>query len=291
MSIALYLQTHPAVCVVVVAVVGLMVGSFLNVVIHRLPRVLEREWLSELAEVNRDVDALSHYTTQSYGLVTPRSQCPSCGQLIVAWQNIPVLSYLVLGGRCAACRRRIPTRYPVIELLSAATSGLVAWRFGYGAAMAGALLLTWALIALSAIDIDTQLLPDAITLPFLWLGLLFNIFGTYTPLASSVLGAVGGYLVLWGVFHAFRLLTGKEGMGYGDFKLLAVLGAWQGWQALPVIVLLSSAVGAVVGIALLALGRHHRDAPLPFGPYLAAAGWFSLMWGEDMMQAYLAWTG
>ena len=291
MSAALYLQNHPAACIAVATLVGLMVGSFLNVVVHRLPLVLEREWLGEVAEVSGDTEAASHYAAQTFGLVTPRSQCPSCRTLITAWRNIPVLSYLALRGRCATCAWRIPARYPLIELLCAFASGLVAWRFGYGAAMVGALLVTWALIALSAIDIDTQLLPDAITLPFLWLGLMFNLFAIYTPLRASVIGAVGGYLILWGVFHAFRLLTGKEGMGYGDFKLLAMLGAWQGWQSLPVIVLLSSAVGALVGVALMVLGRHQRDAPMPFGPYLAAAGWLSLMWGESMTQAYLGVTG
>ena len=291
MSFALYLQTHPSAFVAVAAVLGLAVGSFLNVVIYRLPEMLEGQWRAEIAEITGDDEAMSHFAAREFSLVAPRSHCPSCGHMVSALENVPVLSYLFLRGRCSACGWRIPMRYALVELLTGALSGLVAGQFGYGAAAVGALLLTWALIALTFIDFDTQLLPDAITLPFLWLGLGFNLFAVHATTHASVMGAIAGYATLWAVYHGFRLVTGKEGMGYGDFKLLAMLGAWQGWQALPVIVLLSSAVGALVGVTLILIRRHDRDIPIPFGPYLAAAGWLSLLWGEDLVQAYLRWPG
>ena len=289
MTGAMELRAESAVLIALVAVFGLIVGSFLNVVIHRLPRMLLRAWSNGAAEVHED-----HYDRNGsphLGLIGPRSRCPNCDRVLNLRQLVPVVSYLALGGRCAWCKWRIPLRYPAIELLGASLSALVAWRFGFGVAMAGALLLTWTLIALSAIDIETQLMPDLITLPLLWVGLAFNAWAIFAPTSSAVLGAIAGYLTLWTAYYGFRLLTGKEGMGGGDFKCLAMLGAWLGWQALPVIVILASAAGAFIGTGLLVLGRHRREAPLAFGPFLAAAGWLSLMWGEDIMQAYLGWAG
>ena len=261
----------------------------MNVVIHRLPAMLDREWRRGCVELLGVVDPNETSDKQSespYNLVVPRSRCPSCGHQISALENIPVVSYLALRGRCSNCEQRISPRYPLVELLTGVMTGFVAWHFGFGLAAAGAILLTCALITLTFIDLDHQLLPDNITLPFMWLGLTFNLFFVYTELSAAVLGAIGGYLILWAVYHAFRLLTGKEGMGYGDFKLTALLGAWLGWQALPGIILLSSLVGAVVGIAMIVSKSHERSQPIPFGPYLAAAGWIYLMWGPVLQQAY-----
>lgn len=273
--------------VAIVALFGLMVGSFLNVVIYRLPVMMQREWELQAAEVTGH----SIEQTDTFNLSTPRSRCPHCGHAITAIENVPVISYLFLGGKCRGCRASISARYPLIEALTAILSGVVAWQFGFGTACIGALLLTWSLIALTFIDLDHQLLPDKITLPLIWLGLFFNLFGVFTDLSSSVIGAIAGYLSLWTVFHLFRLITGKEGMGYGDFKLLAALGAWMGWQMLPMIVLLSSLVGAIVGISLILLRNHQRDIPIPFGPYLAAAGWIAFLWGESLNSAYLSTFG
>jgi len=289
MQLVEYLAANPLVVLTFAGLLGLLVGSFLNVVIHRLPKMMEREWRSQCAEM---LDPEEKPAQQpAYNLVVPRSGCPECDHQITALENIPVLSYLVLRGRCSECGWRIPLRYPVIELLTGVLSVLVLWRFGLTIAAAGALLLTWALVALSAIDFDTQYLPDSITLPFLWLGLAFNVAGVYTTTQASVLGAIAGYLALWSVYHLFRLVTGKEGMGYGDFKLLALFGAWLGWTAVPLIILLSSFVGAIVGIALIALRGHDRNIPIPFGPYLAVAGWIALMWGDRLLDAYLGVSG
>lgn len=275
---------------VVVGLFGLVFGSFLNVVIHRLPIMLERDWRRGCEELLSDDTAGDPGSSDAheppYNLVVPRSQCTNCGHPITALENIPLLSYIVLKGRCSKCKHRISIRYPLVELATGVLTGLAAWQFGFGFAAAGAVLLTCALITLSVIDFDHQLLPDNITLPFLWLGLLFNLFFVFTGLGAAVVGAIAGYLVLWAVYHAFRLLTGKEGMGYGDFKLTALLGAWLGWQALPGIILLSSLVGAVVGVTLIALKFHERSQPIPFGPYLASAGWIYLMWGPTLEQAY-----
>ena len=289
MLVVQYLAANPAALLAFTALLGLVVGSFLNVVIHRLPKMMEREWRDQCAEILHGQAPQSDRA--AFNLVVPRSRCPGCGHTITALENIPVLSYLVLRGRCAECGRRISLRYPGVELLTGVMSVAVVWHFGLGLESAGALLLTWALIALAFIDFDTQFLPDAITLPFLWLGLLFNLDDTFAPIHASIIGAVAGYLVLWSVFHLFRLATGKEGMGYGDFKLLAMLGAWLGWTALPVIVLLSSLVGAVVGISMIALRGHDRNVPIPFGPYLAVAGWIALMWGDWLVTAYLGISG
>ncbi len=268
-------------------VVGLCVGSFLNVVIHRLPLMMQRQWRAECAEL----EGREAPPAEPLNLVEPRSRCPSCGAPIKAWQNIPVVSWIALRGRCAACQAPISMRYPGVEILAGALSVLLAWRFGYSPALVAALLFVWALIALAFIDLDTQLLPDDITLPLLWLGLIANLFDTFVDLRSAVLGAAGGYLILWSVYWGFRLLAKKEGMGFGDFKLLAAIGAWLGWQALPVTILLSSLVGAVVGITLILIRGRDRNVPIPFGPYIAAAGWLALLWGEDITQAYLRFAG
>ena len=278
------------------AVLGLMVGSFLNVVIHRLPKMMELGWQQQCAELSQSDagDSQSPASTEGepaphtpYNLIVPRSACPNCNHAISAWENIPILSYLLLRGKCRGCGAAISPRYPIIEAISGVLCGFAAWHFGFGMAAAGALLLIWALLALTAIDFDTQLLPDDITLPLLWAGLLFNLSGVFTNLPSAVLGAIIGYLTLWIVFWLFKLVTGKEGMGYGDFKLLAALGAWLGWQMLPLIILLSSLVGALVGITLIVALKHGRNIPIPFGPYLAGGGLIALFWGKALTQGYL----
>jgi leader peptidase (prepilin peptidase)/N-methyltransferase len=250
--------------------------------------MMEARWRAECAEL--DVAANTPQpaaAAERYNLVVPRSACPSCGHRITALQNIPVLSYLALRGKCAACGTRIPARYPIVEALTGVLSGYTAWRFGWSAATAGALIFVWAMIALSFIDFDTFYLPDDITLPLLWAGLLFNLGSTYTDLASAVTGAAAGYLALWLVFWAFKWATGKEGMGYGDFKLLAAIGAWLGWKVLPLVILLSSFVGALIGVALIVLARRGRNVPIPFGPYLAIAGVIALFEGEALTRRYL----
>ena len=269
----------------VAGLLGLCVGSFLNVVIHRLPKMMEREWLGQCAELRGETAPAS---LEALSLAKPRSRCPDCGHQITALENIPLLSYLfILKGKCSGCGCRISPRYPIVEAITGLLSAYVAWHFGPTTQTIGALLLLWALISLSAIDLDTQLLPDSITLPLLWLGLLFNLWNTYTDLPSAVIGAIAGYLALWSVFWLFKLAAGKEGMGYGDFKLLAALGAWLGWQMLPAIILLSSVVGAVVGVTLIVVARHGRNIPIPFGPYLAAAGGIALFWGAQITNTYL----
>lgn len=263
---------------------GLCVGSFLNVVIHRLPRMMENDWRAQCAELRGEEAA----PAETLSLAKPRSRCPSCGHRITALENIPLISYLlILRGKCSGCGAAISARYPFIEALTGLLSAYAAWHFGPTAQTVGALLLLWALIALSGIDLDTQLLPDSITLPLIWLGLAFNLWAIYCDLPSAVIGAMAGYLALWSVFWLFKLVTGKEGMGYGDFKLLAAIGAWLGWQILPLTILLSSVVGAVVGIALIVLRQHGREIPIPFGPYLAAAGLLALIWGSSLTRAYL----
>ncbi|WP_068637464.1 prepilin peptidase [Thauera butanivorans] len=265
------------------ALLGLFVGSFLNVVIHRLPRMMEREWHAQAAELRGEPAPAA----ERFNLATPRSRCPHCGHLIGAFENIPVVSYLVLRGRCRHCGAGISKRYPIVEAFTAALSGYAAWHFGFGLTALGALLFIWTMVALAFIDLDTQLLPDELTLPLLWLGLLFNLGETFTDLPSAVAGAMAGYLALWSVYWTFKLLTGKEGMGYGDFKLLAAIGAWLGWQALPLTILFSSLVGALAGVALIVVARRGRDVPIPFGPYLAAAGVIALFWGEALSTRYL----
>ena len=264
-------------------IAGLMVGSFLNVVIHRLPTLMERQWRSECAELTGGTPP----PAERYNLVVPRSTCPACGHRITALENIPIASYIALGGKCSACRSRISWRYPLVEALAGLLAGFIAWNYGLSAAMLGALVFAWAMIALTFIDLDTFYLPDSITLPLLWVGLLFTVAGTYTDLPSAVIGAAAGYLALWSVYWLFKLATGKEGMGYGDFKLLAAIGAWLGWKMLPLVILLSSFVGAAVGIALIVLARRGRSVPIPFGPYLACAGLVALFWGERLNRVYL----
>lgn len=284
MSLTALLGADPLLFAIVCGVLGLLVGSFLNVVIHRLPKIMERDWATQCVALSSEAAP----PAAPYNLMVPRSACPGCGHRIGALENIPVLSYAWLRGKCAGCGAPIGMRYPLVEALTGLLSAFAAWHFGYGWAAAGALLLIWALIALTFIDFDTQLLPDGITLPLLWLGLLFNLGAVYVPLHEAVTGAVMGYMVLWSIYWLFKLLTGKEGMGYGDFKLLAAIGAWLGWKMLPLVILLSSFIGAVVGIALIVLARHGRSVPIPFGPYLAGGGLVALFWGQPIVRAYLA---
>jgi leader peptidase (prepilin peptidase)/N-methyltransferase len=268
---------------------GLIIGSFLNVVILRLPKMMQAAWESDCAALVGT--SAEHSSTPSPSLTDPPSTCPHCGHRIRPLENIPLISYLVLRGRCSACHRRIGLRYPAIELLSAGLTLAVVIQFGLSPQTLPALILTWCLITLAVIDLDTQLLPDRITLPLVWLGLILSLFGLFAESTDAIIGAVGGYLTLWTVFHVFRLLTGKEGMGYGDFKLLAVFGAWLGWAYLPQVLLLSALTGAVVGVALIISGRHARGDPMPFGPFIAAAGWISLMWGSQINSTYLRLAG
>jgi len=277
------LQNTPTFFIGLSLLLGLVVGSFLNVVIYRLPKMLELSWQQQCTELRNETAAPG----QPFNLLTPRSVCPQCGQPIAAWHNIPLLSYLLLGGKCAHCATRIPLRYPLVELASGLLCAFAAAHFGYAWATVGALLLICFLLALTVIDLNSQLLPDDLTLPLLWLGLLFNLFGVFAPLSDAVIGVIAGYLALWSVYWGFRLITGKEGMGYGDFKLLAALGAWLGWQMLPLIILLSSLVGAGVGITLILFAGHQRQTPIPFGPYLAGGGLIALFWGEALTRNYL----
>ncbi len=283
-----YLSQNPAVFLSLAGIVGLLVGSFLNVVILRLPVILENRWRRECLEF---LGQGSEATGDRFDLVFPPSHCPHCGHRIGAWENVPILSWLLLRGRCRECKAPISIRYPLIEALSALLSVAVAWHFGLSAQTLWALILTWSLIALAVIDIDHQLLPDAITLPLLWAGLLLSLPGIFTGPRASIVGAAAGYLTLWSVYQLFRLLTGKEGMGYGDFKLLSVFGAWLGWQMLPLIILLSSLVGAVTGLGMVLLHGRDKNLPIPFGPYLAAAGWIALLWGKDLIAWYLRLSG
>ena len=287
------LQTHPPLLFGVTVVLGLLIGSFLNVVVYRLPIMLQREWATQCAEL-REAPAPEH-TPARFNLLVPASACPACGTAIRPWQNIPVISWLLLRGRCAACGTAISTRYPVVEAATAVFSLAVIWQFGATPQGAAALLFTWTLIAASLIDFDTTLLPDSLTLPLMWAGLLLALTaggaGVFADLPSAVIGAAAGYLILWSIYWLFKLVTGKEGMGYGDFKLLAAIGAWLGWQVLPQVILLSAVVGAAVGLSLMVVRGRDRDMAIPFGPYLAAAGWIALVWGEDINRLYLGATG
>lgn len=287
-------EIWPWALLVAAALLGLVVGSFLNVVAFRVPVMMEMSWRSQLAELESEPFTPPPQAEEgrSFSLWWPPSACTSCGQRIAALHNVPVLSYLLLRGRCAHCRAPVSPRYPIVEAVVAILSLVVAWVLGPTPAMLAALAFTWTLVAMSLIDLDHKLLPDSMTLPLLWAGLLLSLFAfggepPFADLRSSVIGAAAGYLSLWSVYQVFKLLTGREGMGYGDFKLLAALGAWLGWQRLPVVILLSAGVGAVVGIALIVLGGRSRQAAIPFGPYLAAAGWIALLWGQDLMDWYL----
>jgi leader peptidase (prepilin peptidase) / N-methyltransferase len=274
---------HPAIFPWLCLAAGLCAGSFLNVVIYRLPRIMERDWQVQCAELRGEEPPKQ----ETFNLALPRSRCPACAHPISALQNIPIVSYLALGGKCSACGTRISPRYPLIEGLSGLAGAYAAWHFGFGLAAFAAMLFLWCMIALSFIDFDTQLLPDSITLPLLWAGLLLNLGGTFVDLGSAVVGAAAGYLALWSVYWGFKIATGKEGMGFGDFKLLAAVGAWLGWQMLPLVVLASSFVGAVFGILLMLIAKHGRNVPIPFGPYLAVAGVIALFWGKPLTYAYL----
>ena len=278
------LQKSPGALMFAVVLLGLCVGSLANVVIHRLPKMMEAQWREECASL----DGREALPAETYNLFTPRSACPQCKAPITALQNVPVVSWLVLRGKCANCKTPISARYPLVEVLGGALAALVAWRFGYSAALAFALVYVWVMLALTFIDLDTQLLPDDLTLPLLWLGLIANAFGVFTDLRSAVLGAAGGYMILWSVYWAFRLIAKKEGMGFGDFKLLAAIGAWTGWQVLPLALVISAGLGAVIGSLVLWLARKGTDTRIPFGPYLALGGIVALLWGRE---AVTAWVG
>lgn len=300
-----FLAQSPLTFALFSALFGLMIGSFLNVLIYRLPKMMELEWTEQcrllLAEAednsqkSTDVSAseLDSPDTEKarFNLFFPNSHCPQCKQEIKPWQNIPVLSFLLLKGRCSQCQSKIPFRYPGVELVTGLLSAVVAYMLGPSWSCLAVLFLTWALIALTLIDFDHMLLPDEITLLFLWAGLMININGLFIPLDQAVLGAIIGYMSLWSFYWLFKLITGKEGMGYGDFKLLAMLGAWMGWQLLPLIIVLSSIVGALVGVSLILFKGQDKQIPIPFGPYLAAAGWIAMLWGEDIMAFYLSANG
>ncbi|WP_369958748.1 A24 family peptidase [Pseudomonas benzenivorans] len=274
--------------VLCVFLLGLLIGSFLNVVIYRLPKMMQRDWQAQAREILELPDEPAGGT---FNLILPHSSCPHCGHEIRPWENIPLLSYLALRGKCASCKAPISLRYPLVELACGLLSAYVAWHFGFTWQTAGMLLLTWGLLAMSLIDADHQLLPDALVLPLLWLGLIANAFDLFASLDDALWGAVAGYLSLWSVYWLFKLVTGKEGMGYGDFKLLAMLGAWGGWQVLPLTILLSSLVGAVLGVIMLRLRNAETSTPIPFGPYLAIAGWIALLWGEQITGTYLQFAG
>ena len=280
------LQQYPAVYLGCLFVLGASIGSFLNVVIFRLPVMMERDWRIECREFLELPEEPSEHDQLT--LASPRSRCPHCGHQITALENIPIISYLVLRGKCSSCKTPLSIQYPLVELFTAIISVIVGWHFGVSLQALAALVLSWCLIAASGIDISHKLLPDSITLPLLWLGILLSFFNVFVDLESSVIGAMAGYMSLWSVFMLFKLLTGKEGMGYGDFKLLAVLGAWAGWKMLFAIILTSSVVGAIVGITMIALKKRDRSTQIPFGPYLAAAGWLVLLWGNDIMGFYLS---
>jgi len=301
------LTTSNATWIAFVFLLSLLIGSFLNVVIHRVPIMLEREWRAQAEQIVAQQasgaeglpPALAQVASSQapYNLFIPRSACPGCGTMITASQNIPVISWLLLKGKCAKCGNPISVRYPIVELSTAVLSALVAWKFGFVWYTGAALVLTWMLVALTVIDIDHQLLPDNMTLPLMWLGLLLSLAATIPSIGlpvdprSSIIGAVAGYLSLWSVFHLFKLLTGKEGMGYGDFKLFAAFGAWFGWQMLPLIIMLSAFAGAAIGIGLIVIRGRDRNIPIPFGPYLAVAGWIALMWGNRLVDSYLRMSG
>ena len=281
------LSDSPGLFGLAIGALGLIVGSFLNVVIHRLPVMLDRQWRNDCSSLISPVLQASE-PSAPFNLMVPRSRCPYCQGMITALDNIPVVSYVMLGGRCRHCKARISARYPLVEVVSAGTAAFAAMHFGFGLMALFAVIFTWALIALTLIDFDTQLLPDVITLPMMWLGILVNYHGLFVSLQVSVIGAVVGYLSLWTVYWLFKLVTGKEGMGYGDFKLLAMIGAWLGWPALPAVILLASVVGSIVGLGLIVLRGHDRAQPIPFGPYLASAGWLAMLGGQDWIQHFFA---
>jgi leader peptidase (prepilin peptidase)/N-methyltransferase len=283
-----FFTSSPLAFTLAILVLGLLIGSFLNVLIYRLPVMMERDWRAQA----RDMLALpSEDKTETFNLFLPHSRCPHCAHKIRAWENLPVISYLFLGGKCSGCKAPISKRYPLIELACGLLSAFIAWHFGFGWQAGVVLVLSWGLLAMSVIDMDHQLLPDSLVLPLLWLGLIANTFGLFTNLHDALWGAVLGYMSLWSVFWIFKLLTGKEGMGQGDFKLLALFGAWGGWQIVPLTILVSSAVGAVLGLIILRLRNAETSTPIPFGPYLAIAGWIALLWGGQITDSYLQFAG
>lgn len=282
MSFIAILQDTPSFFISFITIIGLMVGSFLNVVIYRLPEMMKRNWLQQCAELH----GKAIETLPTFNLITPRSACPHCGHKITALENIPIISYLALGGRCSQCQARISPRYPIVEAVTALMSGFVAWHFGYSLITIAVLIFVWSLIALAVIDLNTQLLPDDITLPLLWLGVLVNMNDGFTDLHSAIIGVMAGYLSLWSIYWCFKLITGKEGMGYGDFKLLAAIGAWLGWSMLPIVILFSSLVGAIAGIGLIIAAKLKKNIPIPFGPYLVGGAFIALFWGEKLNRAY-----
>lgn len=282
------LEQQPVFYLVSLFVLGAVVGSFLNVVIYRLPVMMQREWRQDCLEF---LEQPAEGETDTFNLSRPRSRCANCGHQITALENIPIVSYLALGGKCSSCQTSISAQYPLVELFSALVSVIVGWQLGVSLEAAAALLMTWSLIAASGIDIGHKLLPDSITLPLLWLGIFLSLFEVYIDLETSVIGAMAGYMSLWSIFILFKLVTGKEGMGHGDFKLLAMLGAWLGWKPLLVVILTSSVVGAAVGISMILMRRTERSTQIPFGPYLAAAGWMTLLWGDQLLQFYFSLFG
>lgn len=288
MDILNFWAKNLAVFAVCVGFVGLLIGSFLNVVIYRLPKMLMRDWRMQAREV---LDLPEQADAEPFNLILPNSSCPHCGHEIKPWENIPLVSWLVLRGKCSSCKEAISIRYPLVELACGLFSAVIAWQFGVSWEALAMLVLTWGLLSMSLIDADHQILPDVLVLPLLWLGLILNSFGFFTSLSDALWGAVIGYMSLWSIFWLFKLITGKEGMGYGDFKLLALIGAWGGWQVLPLTILLSSVLGAVIGIIILRLQRNGYNKPIPFGPYLAAAGWLALIWGEQITSRYLHIAG
>lgn len=288
MDILNFWVNNLAVFAVCVGFVGLLIGSFLNVVIYRLPKMLMRDWRMQAREV---LDLPEQADAEPFNLILPNSSCPHCGHEIKPWENIPLVSWLLLRGKCSGCKKAISIRYPLVELACGLFSAVIAWQFGVSWEALAMLVLTWGLLSMSLIDADHQILPDVLVLPLLWLGLILNSFGFFTSLSDALWGAVIGYMSLWSIFWLFKLITGKEGMGYGDFKLLALIGAWGGWQVLPLTILLSSVLGAVIGIIILRLQRNGYNKPIPFGPYLAAAGWLALIWGEQITSRYLHIAG
>lgn len=282
------ISSFPLLVLIGAGTLGLLIGSFLNVVIHRLPKRLEHEWQCQCREL---LEIQPKQEDAPPGLVFPPSACPECGHRIRPWENIPILSYLFLRGKCSSCSTHISIRYPLVELLTGLAFFMVAWEFGPTVQCIAGMLLAAVLIALSGIDLDHQLLPDNITIPLLWTGLLLSLWGVFVGPVESILGAAFGYGVLWTVFHIFKLLTGKEGMGYGDFKLMGALGAWFGWQAIPLLIVLSAVFGTVIGIALILIKRQQKGHPIPFGPFIALSGWIYLCWGEDIIGAYLRFSG
>jgi leader peptidase (prepilin peptidase) / N-methyltransferase len=284
----IFLASHMLAVVLGTFLIGLLVGSFLNVLIYRLPTMMQRDWREQASEI---LGLPTEPRPATFNLVLPNSSCPHCSHEIKPWENIPVISYLFLRGKCSSCKAPISMRYPLVELACGLLSAFIAWHFGFTWQAGAMLLLTWGLLAMSLIDVDHQLLPDSLVLPLLWLGLIANSFGLFTSLEDALWGAIAGYLSLWSVYWLFKLVTGKEGMGYGDFKLLAMLGAWGGWQVLPLTILLSSLVGAVLGLIMLRLRNAETSTPIPFGPYLAIAGWIALLWGEQITSSYLQIAG